>query len=169
MKEDEKDILRTWSRDFGMALSPGQMDLFGLYLDALWEWNRKFNLTGLSSRKEIVQELLIDSLIPVPFLPQEGRFLDVGSGAGFPAIPLKICKPGLEALLIEASAKKVSFLKQVIRAAGLPGIEVVRGRIEKEGNHLIPERQAIITARALAPLPRTLAWCAPYAASQGMI
>ncbi|MCP4668157.1 MAG: hypothetical protein GY849_17545, partial [Deltaproteobacteria bacterium] len=47
--------------------------------------------------------------------------------------------------------------------------EVVRGRIEKEGNHLIPERQAIITARALAPLPRTLAWCAPYAASQGMI
>ena len=86
MKEEEKEIVRTWAHDFGVALSDSQLDLMGLYLEELWEWNRKFNLTGLCSREEIITELLMDSLIAAAFLPEEGRLLDVGSGAGFPAL-----------------------------------------------------------------------------------
>jgi len=169
LKEEEKDIVRTWAHDFGVALSAFQLDLMSLYLKELWAWNRKFNLTGLCSRKEIVKELLIDSLIAAAFLPKEGRLLDVGSGAGFPAIPLKICNPGLDALLIEANAKKVSFLKQAVRLTGLSGVNVIRGRVEKKGGLLNPEGYHIITARALASLPQTLAWCAPYLMPQGIL
>ena len=169
MKNAEKEIIQTWANDFGIALSGFQLDMIGLYIKELWEWNRKFNLTGLSSRKEIIIELLIDSLTAAVFLPEKGRLLDVGSGAGFPAIALKICNPGLDALLIEAHSKKVSFLKQVVRLTGLTGVDVIRGRVEKVGNLLNPEGYQIITARALASLPQTLAWCAPHLMSQGMI
>jgi len=127
------------------------------------------NLTGLTSRQKIIQDLLFDSLIPSTFLPETGRLLDVGSGAGFPGIPLKICKPSLTTHLMEANSKKVSFLKQVIRLTKLRRIDVIRGRIEKDGSRLHPEGYHIITARALAHLPQALKWCAPHLISGGMI
>jgi 16S rRNA (guanine527-N7)-methyltransferase len=139
-----------------------------MYLDELCEWNMKMNLTGMTCRERIIRELLLDSLFPARYLPEEGRVLDVGSGAGFPAIPLKICKPKLKMHLIEASLKKVNFLKQVVRRVNLSGVEIIRGRIEADGNLLCREGYNIITARAVACLPKTLAWCAPYLMPGGL-
>ena len=167
--EDEQRNLRSWAHDFGIKLSASQIHLCCAHVDELWEWNRRVNLTGLSSRERIITELLLDSLIPSPFLPEEGRLLDVGSGAGFPGIPLKICKSRLNAHLMEANSKKTSFLQQVIRLTKLHGIKVMRGRIETNTALLHPEGYHIITARALAPLPRTLSWCAPHLMSGGLI
>jgi 16S rRNA (guanine527-N7)-methyltransferase len=169
LKAEERHMLRTGALDFGVALSTTQLDHLALYLDELWEWNGRFNLTGLSSRKRIINDLLLDSLIPAAFLPQEGRLLDGGSGAGFPAIPLKVCKPEMDFLLMEANSRKVSFLKQVIRITRLHGIQVIKGRLEKDRSLLGPEGYHIITARALAPLERTLALCAPYLLPGGKI
>jgi len=169
LDKGEQRNLRSWAHDFGIKLSASQIHIFGIYLDELWEWNRQVNLTGLSSRARIIKELLLDSLIPSLFLPEEGRFLDVGSGAGFPGIPLKICKSRLKAHLMEANSKKVSFLQQVIRRTKLRGIEVMRGRIEMDKDLLHPEGYHIITARALARLPQTLIWCAPHLMSGGLI
>lgn len=169
MDDNEQQKLHSWAQDYGIELSDHQIRLFGIYLDELWEWNKKVNLTGLSSRQRIITELLLDSLIISPFLPEEGRLLDVGSGAGFPGIPLKICKPQLKTQLMEANSKKVNFLKQVIRVTKLYEIEVMRGRIEKDGSILSPKGYHIITARALAPLTQTLAWCAPYLMPGGLI
>ena len=90
-------------------------------------------------------------------------------GAGFPAIPLKICKRGLSFHLIEAKAKKVSFLNHVIRLIGLKGIEIIRGRVEKDKGLLRAEGYHIITARALAHLPQTLTWCSPCLMPGGII
>ncbi len=119
------------------------------------------NLTGLSDRERMVFELFLDSLVPVPHLLETGRMLDVGSGAGFPGIPLKICKPGLSVQLLESSAKKVSFLKQAVRLLGLEETDVIRGRIERDRGILHPDGYHLITARALAPMGQTIRWCAP--------
>ncbi len=169
MKRTEKDTIRAWARRWGISLSPAQVDQCLLYANELWEWNKKLNLTGLSSKKAVVEELLLDSLIACPFLPDQGDLLDVGSGAGFPAIPIKISKPKLTVRLIEANSKKVSFLREIIRITGMASVEVTRGRIEELGSLLLPKGYVVVTARALAPLGRTLGWCAPHLRSGGLL
>ena len=169
LNQEEKEILRSWVHDFNIELSEPQIHLLGIYLLELLEWNRKMNLAGPGSRQRIIKELLLDSLIPSPFLPEKGRLLDIGSGAGFPAIPLKICKPQLNVHLLEPNSKKVGFLKQAIRLTHLCGIEVVRGRIGMDEGILHPEGYNVITARALARLPQILTWCVPHLLSGGMI
>lgn len=169
MNGKEKELLVGCARELGIALSAFQVRLLGLYLDELWAWNEKVNLTGLSSRQRIIGELLVDSLLPSPYLPEEGRLLDVGSGAGFPGIPLKIYKTGLEVHLMEANSRKASFLKQVIRITKLRGIEVLRGRVERNGNILHAEGYHVITARAFSHLPQTLSLCAPLLRSGGLM
>jgi 16S rRNA (guanine527-N7)-methyltransferase len=169
LDSSEQENLRSWANSFGLELSAYQIHLFDIFLDELWEWNKRINLTGPTGRHNIIRELLLDSLFPSPFLPEDGRLLDVGSGAGFPGIPLKICKPSLTTHFMEANSKKVSFLKQVIRRTNLRRIDVIRGRIEKDGSLLHHEGYHIITARALAHLPQTLKWCAPHLMPGGMI
>jgi 16S rRNA (guanine527-N7)-methyltransferase len=169
LNREEEFILLSWSREISIELSALQIRLIGVYLDELCEWNMRMNLTGPTSREGIIKELLLDSLFPARFLPEEGTLLDVGSGAGFPAIPIKICKPQLKIHLIEASLKKVSFLKQVIRHANLNRVEVIRGRIEANGNFLDREGYKIITVRGVACLPKSLTWCAPYLVPGGLL
>ena len=168
LNEKEKNLLQTWLCNFGIELSGPQIRLLGIYLDELLLWDKQINLTGLTSRDKIIKELLLDSLIPSPFLPEKGHLLDVGSGGGFPGIPLKITQKETSFHLIEAKSKKVNFLKQVIRLLGLQGIEVIRGRIEEDKGVLRPEGYNIITARALAHLPQVLTWCAPFLIPGGM-
>ena len=166
--EQEKDILLSWANDFRIALSASQVELLALYLDELWAWNKKMNLTGLCSRERIITELLLDSLMPSSLLPEEGTLLDVGSGAGFPCVPVKICRPRLKAHLLEPNSKRVSFLKQIIRLTGLKEVRVIRGRIGEDEALLRPEGYHAVTARALADLPRTLTWCAPHLRAGGL-
>ena len=162
-------MLRSRALDFGIRLSQAQMDLLGVYLDELWEWNARMNLTGLATREGIIGELILDALIPGPHLPDRGTLLDVGSGAGFPAIPLKITRPGLRIHCIEAVRKKTVFLGQVVRLTGLTGIEIIRGRIERDGRLLDPDGYGMVTARAFAPLARTIPLCAPHLMPGGIL
>ncbi|MBL7203621.1 MAG: 16S rRNA (guanine(527)-N(7))-methyltransferase RsmG [Desulfobacteraceae bacterium] len=168
-KKREVEKFRSLLNRFGIELSWDQTHKLGIFLDELEEWNKKLNLTGLSSRQSIINELLIDSMMPAPFMPDDGNLLDIGSGAGFPAIPIKICKPSLKCQLMEPNSKKISFLKQIIRLAELEKIEVIKGRIEKEEGLLHPEGYDVITSRGLAPLPQFLTWAAPHLASGGLI
>lgn len=165
-KREEERLAQLFGRR-GIHLQPDQVWKLNVFLDELEQWNRKINLTGLSSRQRIVDELLIDSILPTPFLPDQGTLLDVGAGAGFPAIPIKICKPLLRCQLIEPNAKKIRFLKQVIRIARLRKIEVVEGRIEDPEETFLPEGYDVITSRAFVPLPRFLILCAPRLSPEG--
>jgi 16S rRNA (guanine527-N7)-methyltransferase len=162
-------LLTEGAAHFGIELSQGHLDLIRIYLNELWDWNQRMNLTGLSSRKRIAIELFLDSLIPAPHLPKSGKMLDAGSGAGFPGLPLKIVIPHLEMRLLESNGKKVSFLKHVIRLLKLSGVEAVKARIEKIRNTGAVEAYNIITARALAPLGRTVAWCGPLLQPGGFL
>ena len=148
MEESEKRQIGSWARDFGIVLHAGDLEALGLFVEELYSWNRKMNLTGLSSREGIVKDLLLDSLLSCPHLPEKGTLLDVGSGAGFPGLPIKVCRPRLKVHLMEANAKRTAFLRHAIRLLKLSGIEVIRGRIEKDGGLLNPEGYHVITARA---------------------
>ncbi|MBW2708077.1 MAG: 16S rRNA (guanine(527)-N(7))-methyltransferase RsmG [Deltaproteobacteria bacterium] len=151
------------------TLSPEQKALLSTFVEELTAWNNHMNLTGLSSPRRIMDELVADSLMPLPYLPDTGICLDVGSGAGFPAIPLKICRPAMNFFLMEPNLKKGSFLKQIIRLCGLKQIEVIRARIETLSPPLPFERCHVITSRAMAPLPKLIGWCAPYLAPGGLM
>jgi len=168
MNEDERLTVRSWALDHGIELSANKLNLLGIYLRELTEWNKHVNLIGMRSRQRIIHELLLDSLMPASFLPRKGRLLDLGSGGGFPSIPLKICIPGLKFHLIESNGKKVNFLKHVIRITRLVGIEVIWGRIEEEYRRLCPEGYDIVTARAVADFSRTLSWCAQHIINGGL-
>jgi 16S rRNA (guanine527-N7)-methyltransferase len=169
LNENEIQLLYNKALDYGIKLSEHQANFLGIYLDELWDWNQRMNLTGMSTRERMVIELFLDSLIPAPFLPEKGRMLDVGSGAGFPGVPLKIYNPQLKIHLLETNSKKVSFLKQVIRLLRLNEIEVIKGRIEKDGSKLHPGGYQLITARALASLSQIIFWCAPLLSQKGLL
>ena len=119
------------SQEVSVSLGAQHVQLFWLYLQELLEWNRTFSLTGIKNLEDIIIKNFIDSLTPLPYLDSSGRLLDIGSGAGFPSIPLKIGCPELEVQLVEASRKKVSFIKHLIRTLGLKGVSVLHGRIEE--------------------------------------
>ena len=127
------------------------------------------NLTGLSSNQRIMDELVVDSLMPLSCLPNTGICLDVGSGAGFPSIPLKICRPALKIFLMEPNSKKGHFLKQIIRLCGLEKIEIIRDRIDIPKQPFPFTHCDIITSRAMAPLPKLTEWCTPYLAPGGLM
>jgi len=151
---------------FGIKLTDHQLNLFRIYLDELWSWNRKFNLTGLEDRGRMLVELFLDSLLPSPFLPEEGDLLDVGSGAGFPGLPLKIHCPPRNTFLLEPNSKKVSFLRHVIRKTKLKGVQTIKDRVE----HLPKEvRYDTVVARALAELGQVLDLCAPLVRQGGLL
>jgi len=150
-------------------LSSEQRETLSIFIKELTAWNKHMNLTGLSSTQRIVDELLTDSLMPLPYLPHTGICLDVGSGAGFPAIPLKICRPDLKFFLMEPNSKKGSFLKQVIRLCGLKQIEVVKDRIEAPSRPFPFNQCNIITSRAMAPLPKLVKWCTPHLVPGGLM
>ena len=169
MAEDALELLREKAQDFGILLSGFHLDLFRIYLAELWEWNRRTNLTGMSTQRRMAVELFLDSLVPAPYLPATGRMLDVGSGSGFPALPLKILLPALDLQLIEANRKKVSFLRQVVRLLGLGGIQLIHGRLEDTASALNSTGYDLVTAKALAPLEKTITMCAPFVAPGGLL
>lgn len=170
MKSEDHQLLKEGARRFGVTLSEKQLRLFTLFLEGLWSWNRRVNLTGISEKREMITKLLLDPLVALPYLPSSGTILDIGTGAGIPGLPLKIARPEFEVHLIESKAKKVSFLKYMIRRLDLKGIEAHRGRAEKRTDlpTLLPSYD-IVTVRALAPLKKTFSICSAYLEPGGIL
>ncbi len=162
-------LLRNMAAGYGIELSEQQCRLFQVYLEELWHWNRRMNLTGPLTKERMVVELFLDSLIPGPFIPTSARMLDVGSGAGFPGVPLKIHGPDRDIGLLEINSKKVSFLKHIVRLLGFTHITVIRGRVEHIQADLTEAAYQVITARAVADLGQVMAWCAPLLSPGGLL
>jgi len=108
----------------GVSLSSEQVKCFGLYLRELDEWRRRINLSSRKEEREIIIKDFLDSLTIIKHLPLNASFMDIGAGAGFPGVPVKIVRSDLTLLLLEATRKKVFFLKDVQRVLALKGMEV---------------------------------------------
>ncbi len=121
MEEKNKDLLIEGTKAFGIHLDERAIESFEIYLKELLKWNQKINLTAIRSEKGIVLKHFLDSLSICPYLPKQASILDIGSGAGFPGIPLKMVRPSLKITLIDSVRKKIDFQKHLIRSLGLKG------------------------------------------------
>ena len=128
----QESILIEGLKELSLSPSDDQVRAFITYLNELKRWNRAYNLTGLRSDEEIIVKHFLDSLLYLEGLP-DGKIsvMDVGSGAGFPGIPLKIMRPEIMMYLLEPSRKKSNFLIHIIKTLGLDNIEVIEKRIEE--------------------------------------
>ncbi len=133
MEAEHRRLLIEGSKSFGLFLDGKTVGDFDLYLRELLKWNQKINLTAVRTEKEVVLKHFLDSISTIPYLPESGSLLDIGSGAGFPGIPLKIVKPGLRVTLIDSVRKKVDFQRHMIRTLGLKEIEAIHARVQDRG------------------------------------
>lgn len=117
--------------DIGIQASPAQLAQFQKHFDLLQLWNRRINLTSIRDPVQILSRHFVESAYLTKVLPLgPGTLIDIGSGAGFPGIPVKILSPGTRVILIESIQKKARFLSEVASEIGLPGLEVFAGRLE---------------------------------------
>jgi 16S rRNA (guanine527-N7)-methyltransferase len=142
----------------GVRLGPAELDLFAAYRKEILLWNRRINLVSERSTHEIGIRHFLDSLTPAPFLDYpDGALIDLGSGGGFPGLPLKIALSGLQVSLVEASRKKSSFLSHVVRTLRLDRVQVIRGRVENlTAGETLAGRFDTLISRAAFKLPELI-------------
>lgn len=164
-------IFAQWLSDKGIKLSDRQLEQFHSYYQLLVEWNEKMNLTGITEIEAVYEKHFFDSVslaFYIDLLPV-GRMVDVGSGAGFPSIPLKICFPHLKVTIIDSLNKRIQFLKHVVQQLELADVECVHGRAEdiaRLDNHR--DQYDLATARAVARLSVLNEFCLPFVRAGGI-
>ena len=130
-------LLVPLSLPFDLTINQDHSSQLADYASELIDANKKVNLTAITSFEEVAEKHIIDSLIPTKFISANGSVLDLGTGGGFPGIPLKIYLPSLSVCLVDSSRKKINFLKYVIRLLNLKNISAHQYRVEQLSN--LPE------------------------------
>ena len=161
-------ILESGASELGIALTPEQVDGFCRFGDELKKWGAKVNLTAIKADEEIVVKHFLDSLTLLPLLRDSYRLADIGSGGGFPAIPLKIVRPDLHVTAIDAVEKKLIFQRHAARLLNLSAFEAIHAR----GEDLAVKYAGsfdLVVSRAFADIPTFVRIALPILASGGVI
>ncbi len=167
------EVLIEGAARLGIDLDGERVERFRTYYDELIAWNENVNLTAVTGLEEVQERHFLDSLgvasaLPDPVLDGSARVLDVGTGAGFPGLPLKIAHPRIELTLLEATAKKTAFLNDVVDKLGLQGVEVVTGRAEEVAHRPeMREQFGAVVSRAVARLDVLAELCLPFCSVGG--
>jgi len=169
------DTLANGLEELGLSLTAAQAEQFHIYLEELLDWNRRMNLTSINDREQVQTKHFLDSLTLVPLVQRVwpvGRapdILDVGTGAGFPGLPVKIMLPAVRLALLESVAKKTAFLQHLAGRLGLKDVTVVNGRAE-EAAHRGEFRESfdIVVSRGLAKLPAAVELTLPFCRVGGL-
>lgn len=151
----------------GIKLNDKKLELFERYYNLLIEYNQKFNLTAITEKEEVYLKHFVDSALGMEFI-KGGNLIDVGSGGGFPALPLKIVCDDIKLTMLEATGKKCEFLKSVVKELGISGVTVINGRAEDIAKDLnYREKFDYCTARAVARLNTLTEYCLPFVKKGG--
>jgi 16S rRNA (guanine527-N7)-methyltransferase len=170
METANRNLLIEGAKVFGIHLDEKALEAFDLFLRELLKWNQKINLTAIRSEKGIVLKHFLDSLSVHPYLPKYSSILDIGSGAGFPGIPLKIIQLASEMTLIDSVRKKVDFQRHIVRTLGLKGMETIHGRVQdKEICQSLGGRFDVILSRAFSDLQTLLVLSFPFLKEGGRV
>jgi 16S rRNA (guanine527-N7)-methyltransferase len=158
------DLLAITAQAWGLALDQQQLDQFALYARELRRWNERVNLTAISDEREIVTRHFLDSLrCALSWGVSPHSLVDVGTGAGFPGLPLKILRPELDLALVESIEKKAAFLRYIAAELGFSDVSIVVARAEAAGHDPAHrERFDVVTARAVAELRVLAEYCLPF-------
>ena len=165
MSEHLKKLLIEGAKAFDADLSSQQAEQFLQYKDILKEWNEKINLTAIEDDEEIVIKHFVDSLSILPMIPKKPgqKLIDVGTGGGFPGIPVKLLRSDVKVTLLDSLDKRIKFLNEVVGLLGLKEITAVHGRAEEFGvKPDYREKYDIAVARAVANLAVLLEYCLPF-------
>jgi len=165
-----RELLHSGAKELGIALTIEQINSVFIYLTELKKWNQKINLTAIRDEGDIIIKHVLDSLSYIHgFTPAPGlRLLDMGSGGGFPALPIKIAYPGLSITMVESTKKKASFLRHIIRTLKLTETEVLDFRTEELPGPLLSTFE-VVTARAFADMKSAIAAGMPLLRPGGLM
>src|SRR5262249_27819029 len=151
------EAIRRATAEFQLSVSEAQVTQIQQYIEILLRWNEKMNLTAIRDPLEILYRHFCESMYGAVTIPVEKcRLADVGSGGGFPGLPLKIIRPDIEAFLIESNVKKATFLAEVVRELGLTGVRVLVSRYEELSEEVAP--LDVVCSRAVGDFSLFLNW-----------
>jgi len=164
----EQELLRNGAAEFGLVLGGAELEKFSLFAGELAKWNSKINLTAITGGEDVVLKHFLDSLVVAAKVRLSGRVLDIGSGAGFPGIPLQIVRPDLEIVSVDAVEKKILFQRHAARTLGFSNFKAIHARGEtlhsKYGSDF-----DIIISRAFSDLFSFVKMALPLLADGGSI
>lgn len=164
------DLLRDSLNDLNIDFGEDMIRKFNDYYDLLIEWNKKINLTAITDYEEVVVKHFIDSVLICRFIDiSNKRIFDIGTGGGFPGIPLKILCPDCEMILIDSLNKRIGFLNEVINSLGLNKIEAIHGRAEDLARDKdLRNSGDIVVSRAVSNLSTLSEYCIPFIKKGGI-
>lgn len=167
--EEFKNTMRFYLKELNIDLSEIQLKQFYDYMSILTEWNKVMNLTAITEPNEIIIKHFVDSLTVLDKIDKSATIIDVGTGAGFPGIPIKIACPSVKVVLLDSLNKRINFLNEVIDKLKLENIEAVHGRAEDYGrDETHREKYDVAIARAVAPLNVLLEYLMPFVKINGI-
>jgi 16S rRNA (guanine527-N7)-methyltransferase len=172
MNEEARELLLSGARALGVEISGVQMGQFGRYWASLSTWNARINLTAITDEKEVVVKHFLDSMtcLKATDFPNGCRTLDVGSGAGFPGIPLKIVRAGMDLTAMDSVEKKLGFLAHLAGELNLKDFRTIHGRAEDLGRLGVHREQySRVLARAVANLAVLAEYCLPFCRVDGVV
>ncbi len=161
----KKDFEQILSKH-GFLLNDNQKQQFKVYAEMLKEWNQRMNLTAIDEENAVYEKHFLDSLLPLFDIDMKGTLCDVGAGAGFPSLPMKIMRPDLAVTIVEPLGKRITFLKAVCEQLQLEA-ELINERAE-DYVKMHREEYDVVTARAVANLPMLSELCIPLVKKQGI-
>ena len=168
--QEFKSLLIESAKKIDIILSDEQVNKFYKYMSLLIEWNEKINLTAITEPKDIILKHFIDSMTISKYIKDSDRIIDVGTGAGFPGIPIKIIKERNEIVLLDSLNKRISFLNEVIKELGLNNINCIHSRAEEAGrNKNFREKFDISTSRAVANMSVLSEYLIPFTKMGGKV
>ncbi len=152
-KEEFKKVFMEYAKKINIDINEEQINKFYDYMNLLIEWNKKINLTAITDYNEIILKHFVDSLTINKCIKENNYVVDIGTGAGFPGIPLKIIRDDIKIVLVDSLNKRINFLNEVIKKLNLKNIETVHARAEEFGrNKKYRQKFDIATSRAVANL-----------------
>jgi 16S rRNA (guanine527-N7)-methyltransferase len=168
-KEEWKIILNEQLKELKIELDDNKKDKFYEYMELLIKWNENINLTAITEPKEVLQKHFIDSLTALKYIKENNSVIDVGTGAGFPGIPLKIANDSIKVTLLDSLNKRINFLNDVIKNLKLESINTIHSRAEEAGKDInLREKFDVAVSRAVAPLNILVEYLLPFVKKDGI-